>query len=476
MEQIIINDDGANNNNNNNNNNHNGDLELSPITTNNEIKESIEKKKEKKQVVAKWETEFSITSIKNVLREKSLYKDVGMVQLFSFIEMILISLFGIAASIAISYIPFTNTDTQQLIKDPSLYYNPFPAASIFFLAVSTVVILIGYGFFTLLYGFNVTRSLLYITVIPGLLLSSWFFIFVAFDVYPWYYGLKLQRIFSIPLAVHIVIIALYSFVIFPYYRLLDSAITRSVIRLVVHPVLSLVNLFVTKFFCKQYVNAKYPHLAAGITFGVVLEGSLFGRFLIATAGSEAATLSTSVITGLTEIALRVTANLQYDVIRYLAAKFIKLELAPEDETEKKFNAQCVINAMIVEKASIVTIPFFFHFFWKHRTVFNFSFTETPPNLNLLIESAAIQLAIDVVVDVVCLIGEMAQKMPIAKVYRENRVMYIIWEILNYIQMCILIIYVLKTLPSKLYCDTPNPCDCRVLFVKELFSFCPTTID
>ncbi|KYQ92086.1 hypothetical protein DLAC_06923 [Tieghemostelium lacteum] len=497
--QLILNTSNTNNtfdNNNSSNNNNNNNNQETPgedVDPNKKGKEKIIKLKFSDIFPKKSDISDGIQK----LREIQLYKEVLQVSLFSLLEVILIALIGVAYIIGLSYIPYTNTDMKYVETHTNQFYNPYPVASIYFLTLATVVIVIGIGYFLLIFGLKKSLPLIYCTLIPGVALSTLFFVFVAAGVDPWYYALdlpfygilgvvffisakvmakrvqapNLPLIFAVPLLVHILIIGIYSFVLFPFYRTINSEVARVAIRILVHPILCRINLIVTQTFVKKYKNLKYPHLANAIVFGILVESALFGRFLIATVGSAKAQVVTSVLSGLGEILLRVAAPIITKLIDYLKNKFLNMKPEIETEIDREHNAQYIINSMVVEKSSILSIPFLLHFFWKHRLVFNFSFGPTPPDLDAMIISAAIQLAIDLTADFISTCGEAIQNIPVIAVWKQSRVKYLIWEILNWLQMCTLIIYVLRTLPSTLYCSSDDPCTCSLFLRDELFYFC-----
>lgn len=78
----------------------------------------------------------------------------------------------------------------------------------------------------------------------------------------------------------------------------------------------------------------------------------------------------------------------------------------------------------------------------------------------LFKSGAAQFCIDIVVHYVSIVVETNLGIPDVKVWWKHRGIYIIWEILNYIQILALIVYVFKTLPLAFYCDSTDPCSCN----------------
>jgi len=140
----------------------------------------------------------------------------------------------------------------------------------------------------------------------------------------------------------------------------------------------------------------------------------------------------------------------------------KITGGPYEELPQKeyvFMAQFANNSMVVEKASIVVIPFLLVLFHRHRLVYDFSYQVLPPDAALLAENAAAQFAIQTLVDYICIVVGNLQDIPINSLWRDKRVIYTLWEMANTVQIITLIIYMFRVLPFRAICTSLDPCSC-----------------
>ncbi len=70
---------------------------------------------------------------------------------------------------------------------------------------------------------------------------------------------------------------------------------------------------------------------------------------------------------------------------------------------------------------IIVVPFLLHFFYKHRFVFNFSYTDAgETSVTLLWQSALVQLCIQTVVHFISCAIESLLKIPNIQVWKQER--------------------------------------------------------
>jgi len=196
----------------------------------------------------------------------------------------------------------------------------------------------------------------------------------------------------------------------------------------------------------------------------------FGRFLIATVGSLSDQILTSIAAGAVEIAMRALILKKERVINWAQIRFLKSKLNYNEAKERAYAAQFNNNAMVVEHASIIVVPFLLHFFYKHRLVFNFSYTSEEASVEMMYRSALVQFFIQTIVHFVSCVLESELKIPNIQVWMKERWVYAVWEIANFVQILTLIIYVFKTLPSAFFCDNTDPCSCRDINYQDFSLF------
>eukprot|EP00026_Physarum_polycephalum_P015696 Phypoly_transcript_16436.p1 GENE.Phypoly_transcript_16436~~Phypoly_transcript_16436.p1 ORF type:complete len:204 (+),score=27.27 Phypoly_transcript_16436:170-781(+) len=186
---------------------------------------------------------------------------------------------------------------------------------------------------------------------------------------------------------------------------------------------------------------------------------MFGRFLISTVGSFEGTLFTAAALGVVEIVMRSLVKKKDHVMNWAIYKLTG-KIDYNEKKEFHFLAQFNNSMMVVDKIGIFVVPFMLHFFYKHKLLFNFSYGDMELSSYALFKSGLAQFCIDVVVHYVSIVVETNLGIPDIKVWWKHRGIYIIWEILNYIQILTLVIYVFKTLPLAFYCHSTNPCSCH----------------
>jgi hypothetical protein len=411
-------------------------------------------------------------------------------------ESAIIACFGILYLYGLAAIPFTKEG------DPK-YYDPLLVAFFFFLTIFLVVLIIGYGFFVLLYGFHKSRPLIFWTLLPGTAACCLFLVLQAAGIEPWFYVMDLAfygllgivffnsvrvmanivfpvdgegkrdkkavmgmiNAYLLPLTVHTIIIAIYNFIIIPYYRVFKSEWEKGLFRLLVHPLLCQINLGIAAYFCKRYPNVEH-HLTVGVVFGVWVETAMLGRFMIATVGTTAGSVGTAAAVGAVDILVRAFTRKKEHILNYAFWKILKSD-DYDQRKEISYLAQFNNNMMVVDTISVLVMPFLLKFFWKHRLLFNFSYDTVPPTDIDLFTNAAAQFCIELISHFVCIVLETHLKIPDIKSWRRHRVVYIIWEVLNYIQILTLIIYVFKTLPAVFFCTSTDPCSCTKGGYQEL---------
>jgi len=286
---------------------------------------------------------------------------------------------------------------------------------------------------------------------------------------------ELIMAYLVPLTIHTLIIALYNYVVIPYYRAFPNTDyyvwVRGIFRLIIHPILCQINLSVATFFCKEYPQVAH-HLTVGVVFGVWVETAMLGRFLISTVGTTTGSLGTAAAVGVAEIAVRSFVKKKEHLVNYVLYRITK-KVDWNEHKENAYSAQFNNNIMVVDFVSIIVIPFLLKFFYPHRLLFNFSYSyDMAPKTVDLATSAIAQFSIDFVVNFFCIIMESHLGIPDVKVWRRHRVVYIIWEVVNYIQIITLIVYLFKTLPATYFCDSVDPCSCRDTGYQSLLLFIP----
>jgi hypothetical protein len=278
---------------------------------------------------------------------------------------------------------------------------------------------------------------------------------------------------------NLAMMGLYAYGVMPIYTTLRNPLYRSLIRLLLHPVLMLINRTV----CVQPVediNGTTPLRASGLVLLVIMEEAFIGRLMLFTLNNALVSFTNSMILGAIEILVRSSLTRRIRILQFARGRIFGriARLFGKEFLDKDYEFVIEIQAvkshygMSVQNVALFVTAAMLGGFYRHRQVFDFAYSTFDPldygTFSLLL---FIQLVVNIFVDYICLVVETSQGVPTSRIVYHDSVRIAIWELLCALTTFTVVLYVMGSLPFKGYCETENPCSCTAAIDYSLYPIC-----
>jgi hypothetical protein len=226
------------------------------------------------------------------------------------------------------------------------------------------------------------------------------------------------------------------------------------------------------------INGSTPFRGTGVMLLVIMEEAFIGRLMLFTLNSPFASLTNALILGGIEILFRSSASRRVRTMEFIKDKlgnwiqhWFGKEMNPKDFTFlMEIQATKSHYGMSVQNMALFVTAAMLGALYRSRLVFDLSYSTFDPldygSFALLL---FIQLCVNIVVDLICLISETLQGLTTTRIVYIEPVRMALWEVACAIVTFTVVLYVMGSLPFAGYCDSKDPCTCRIGIDFRLYS-------
>lgn len=274
--------------------------------------------------------------------------------------------------------------------------------------------------------------------------------------------LRVKFSFAYAIAELLVVISAlgYTLFLFPIYANLDNT-AKILWRLFLHPVwFEVFMILPQRLLAKKEIKTKKVYWRFLVVLHSLSHSVTIGRMLIMNISNTEASVILIVLTNLQEFIMRITTFERDYLMMWLISGKEKAKACYKSE-ELSIVHSCIVNAeMVFELAGIMISPCFMIFFAKDKYLFNFNSYEM--SYMYFIYNLLIQLACEIVTDMICIIYEVRySKLPLIEVWKHIRHhKVILFSIYALSTMGVLgMIYTSLRLPRVLFCTSTQYSSC-----------------